>query len=383
MVHSPFSSFSSSSALSSSALSSSALFVPVVGGERVDVSGTGVADPDRAGPDLVEFEELLPFVRAPGITDVLVLGDRGVWVDEGAGLRRTSMLLSEPRTQQLGTRLVEIAGRHVDEATPCADVHHGGGIRVHVVLAPISQSGTAISIRLPSTVGLGLDDLDRRGFFERIPRDLVEAAVVARRNVLVSGATGSGKTTLLGAMLQLVPHDERIVTVEDVAELRIDHPHVVRLQARQANAERVGSIGLERLVREALRMRPDRVVVGECRGAEVRVLMAALNTGHDGGAGTVHANSVQDVATRLEALGALAGLGAEPLARQAVSAFDLVLHLDRTDGRRGLAAVGRLALDGRDRLVVAEERPTTEGRVTDGTHPAVAFDRTGHASAGR
>jgi pilus assembly protein CpaF len=324
-------------------------FVPVLGDTRATPSAGR-----RSGAHLVEFEELLPFVTDPSVTDVLVLGDRGVWIDAGHGLARTDVVLVEQRARELGTRLVAHAGRHVDEASPSIDVHHADGIRVHVVLAPISQSGTAVSVRLPSTVRFGLDDLEARGFFDRIPRRVVERAVESRSNVLVTGATGSGKTTLLGAMLALVPADERIVTVEDVAELRIDHPHVVRLQARQPNAEGSGAIDLERLVREALRMRPDRVVVGECRGREVRELMAALNTGHDGGAGTLHANGTAELPARLEALGALAGLDAVPLARQAVSAFDLVLHVDRTDGRRGLASVGRLAVDTRDRLVVID-----------------------------
>ena len=167
-----------------------------------------------------------------------------------------------------------------------------------------------------------------------------------RENLLITGAAGAGKTTLLAALLAAAPPGERIVTIEDVAELRIDHPHHVRLEARQANLEGAGAIGLARLVREALRMRPDRLVVGECRGEEVRELLTALNTGHDGGAGTVHANSLDDVPARLEALGALAGLGDQALARQVVSAIGLVLHVARgADGIRRLAGVGRPVLD--------------------------------------
>ena len=162
------------------------------------------------------------------------------------------------------------------------------------------------------------------------------------------------KTTLLAALLALAPQSERIVTVEDVAELVIRHPHVVSLQARQANLEGRGGLDLAVLVRESLRMRPDRIVVGECRGAELRELLTALNTGHDGGAGTLHANSLDDVPARLEALGALAGLPADALARQAVSALDLVVHLVRAaDGRRSVAAVGGLRLGAGGRLEIA------------------------------
>lgn len=301
---------------------------------------------------VVEFEELAGLVSDAGVTDVLVVGGVGTWTDRGGGLEAAAPRLTEARTRELATRLVALGGRHVDETTPCADVRHGDGIRVHVVLAPVSVGGTAVSIRLPHPERPTLATLERAGTFEQVPRSVVEDAVATRRNVLVTGATGSGKTTLLAALLGAVPADERIVTVEDVAELRIAHPHVVALEARQANAEGVGALGLDRLVREALRMRPDRIVVGECRGAEVRELMSALNTGHDGGAGTVHANGVADVAARLEALGALAGLGVEALARQAVSAFDLVLHVERRAGGRRLAAVGAFHVGSDGRLGV-------------------------------
>lgn len=319
----------------------------------------GSSPPSRRRADaIVEFEELADLVSDAAVTDVLVLGGVGTWVDRGGGLLAVPPVLPEARTRELATRLVALGGRHVDETTPCADVRHGDGVRVHVVLAPVSVRGTALSIRLPHPEPPTLDALERSGTFEQVPRASVDRAVAARRNVLVTGATGSGKTTLLAAMLGAVPTDERIVTVEDVAELRIAHPHVVALEARQANAEGAGALGLDRLVREALRMRPDRLVVGECRGAEVRELLAALNTGHDGGAGTVHANGLDDVAARLEALGALAGLGVEALARQAVSAVDLVLHVERRAGCRRLAGVGVLQVGPDGRLVVRPTDPT-------------------------
>jgi pilus assembly protein CpaF len=313
----------------------------------------GAAPPARRRASVVvEFEELAALVADATVTDVLVVGGVGTWVDRGTGLEAVQPRLTEARARELATRLVALGGRHVDETTPCADVRHGDGVRVHVVLAPVSVGGTAVSIRLPQVHRPTLATLERGGTFAFVPRSVVEDAVAARRNVLVTGATGSGKTTLLAAMLGNVPVDERIVTVEDVAELRIAHPHVVALEARQANAEGVGALGLDRLVREALRMRPDRIVVGECRGAEVRELLSALNTGHDGGAGTVHANGIADVAARLEALGALAGLGAEALARQAVSAFDLVLHVERRAGQRRLGGVGTLCVGPDGRLEV-------------------------------
>ncbi|MCY7413419.1 MAG: TadA family conjugal transfer-associated ATPase [Salinibacterium sp.] len=301
------------------------------------------------------FGALAGLVADPTVTDIFVNGSHSLWVDRGGGLvRESAHELTEQSARELAVRLVALGGRHIDEAQPCVDTRLGDGVRVHAVLPPISTQGTLISIRLPSVAPFSVDDLDQAGFFEAAPLSAIRALVRQRKNLLVTGAGGSGKTTFLSAMLAEADHRERIVCIEDVAELRISHPHVVTLEARQANLEGAGELGLERLVREALRMRPDRLVRGECRGAEIRELLAALNTGHDGGAGTLHANSLADVPARLEALGALANLSPEAIARQAVSAIGAVLHLERRDDRRTLAAVGTLALDARGRLTMVE-----------------------------
>jgi pilus assembly protein CpaF len=218
----------------------------------------------------------------------------------------------------------------------------------------VSPKGTLLSIRLPRTTIVDIRALESSGFFDAVPVETVRSIVAARENILLTGAGGSGKTTTLGALLGLASPDDRIVAIEDVAELRVDHPHFVSLEARQPNLEGAGEVGLTRLLREALRMRPDRLVLGECRGPEIRDLLAALNTGHDGGAGTLHANSIDDVPARLEALGALAGLSPTAIARQAVSAIDWVLHLERDGPRRRLAQIGRFDLDARDRLRMAD-----------------------------
>lgn len=282
------------------------------------------------------FAELVSLVEDRTVTDVFCNGPGEVWVDRGAGLVRASVSLTEARLRELAVRLVSLGGRHVDEASPCVDARLEGGIRVHAVLPPISPSGTLLSIRFPSAVRIPVTDA-------RLIR-----LVDSRANLLITGAAGSGKTTLLAALLSLAAPTERIVAIEDVAELRVDHPHFVSLEARQANLEGVGEVSLARLLREALRMRPDRLVLGECRGAEVRELLSALNTGHDGGAGTLHANSLADVPARLEALGALAGMSEVAVARQAVSAIGAVVHLVRDGAGRRVQAVGRLALtDGR------------------------------------
>ncbi len=293
-----------------------------------------------------------PLLADPTVTDIFINGDSGVLVDRGRGAEREPLALSESDARALAVRLVALGGRHVDEATPCVDVRLGEGIRVHVVLAPIARAGTLVSVRIPRVTPFTLDDLDAAGFFVACSVDDVRVLVRSRTNLLISGAGGSGKTTFLAALLAAAPPTERLVIVEDVAELRITHPHVVALEARQPNLEGAGGIGLARLVRESLRMRPDRLVVGECRGEEVRELLSALNTGHDGGAGTVHANTLDDVPARLESLGALAGLGPEAVARQAASAIGAVLHVERAAGVRRLIGVGRLVIDARDRLRV-------------------------------
>jgi pilus assembly protein CpaF len=304
-------------------------------------------------PRSADFGPLADLVADPAVTDIFVNGSRDAWVDRGGGLDRVALHLSEPELRQLAVRLVSLGGRHIDEASPCVDARLHDGIRVHAVLPPVSPIGTLLSVRIPRLEPFALDQLDDAGFFADVPVRSVVALVAARKNLLLTGAGGSGKTTLLSALLGEADERERIVAIEDVAELRVAHPHFVSLEARQPNLEGAGGLDLARLVREALRMRPDRLVLGECRGAEIRELLAALNTGHDGGAGTLHANSLDDVPARLEALGALAGLSPTAIARQAVSAIGAVLHLERKDGVRRLTQLGTLVLDDRDRLAVA------------------------------
>lgn len=316
--------------------------------------GAGWPDGANVARSSAAFGMLGGLVSEAGVTDVFVNPDGAVWCDRGRGAVREGAIRIPPgEARELAVRLIALGGRHVDESSPAVDVRLGDGVRVHVVLPPIAPGGPAISIRLQRARPISLDELVADSFFSLVPIDEVLALVGARANLLITGAGGSGKTTLLGALLARAAPEERIVVLEDVAELRIAHPHVVALEARQANLDGAGAIAMERLVREALRMRPDRLVIGECRGAEVRELLSALNTGHDGGAGTLHANSLADVPARLEALAALAGLSVEAMARQAVSAFDAVLHVERTPNGRRLVALGRLALDPQSRLVVA------------------------------
>ncbi|CAM5501455.1 TadA family conjugal transfer-associated ATPase [Leifsonia shinshuensis] len=309
----------------------------------------------RGEPDVWEtFGPLAPYLMREGVTDLFVTGDGVLWSDGGPrGLHRVEGWWPDAHaTRRLATRLIASGGRHIDEATPFVDVRLPGGVRVHAVLPPISTGGTLLSIRVPSPTALRLDDLVAHGSLSAADAGRLRAAVAARVNILVTGAGGAGKTTLLAAMLAHAPPTERIVLIEDVAELRVPHPHVVGLQTRQPNLEGAGGVGLRRLVREALRMRPDRLVLGECRGEEVADLLSALNTGHDGGAGTLHANSLDDVPARMEALGALAGLDDIAVARQTVSAIGMIVHLDRSGDRRRVAGFGRFTTTADGRLAV-------------------------------
>jgi pilus assembly protein CpaF len=316
------------------------------------IAATHVPDPRH--PALDVFAD---YADLSEVTDLFVNGVAGLFIDRGRGAERIEgWSATGDDVRALAVELIAAGGRHIDDAAPCVDVRLEGGIRVHAVLEPIAADGAAISIRVPRADAPDLDALARAGMFDDESAARLRDLVARRANLLVTGAAGAGKTTLLAALLAATPGHERIVTIEDVAELRFAHPHHVRLEARQPNLEGAGGVDLARLVREALRMRPDRLVVGECRGAEVRELLAALNTGHDGGAGTLHANGLEDVPARLEALGVLAGLDAHALARQAVSALDIVLHVGRSaGGGRRLVGAGRPVIDADGRLAIEEE----------------------------
>jgi pilus assembly protein CpaF len=259
----------------------------------------------RVRAELWGLGPLQPLVELPGVTDVLVNGPDEVWLDRGAGLTRvTCELGGEEDVRALAVRLAAGSGRRLDEAAPWVDARLDAGVRLHAVIPPVSPSGTVISLRILRRQPFDLGDLVAAGCVPPSWAGVLNALVTERAAFLISGGTGAGKTTLLATLLSLAAPAERMVLVEDVGELTPRHPHVIRLEARHANVEGRGSVTLEDLVRQALRMRPDRLVVGECRGPEVRDLLAALNTGHAGGCGTVHANATADVPARLEALGA-------------------------------------------------------------------------------
>lgn len=326
--------------------------------------------------DVVGAGPLEPLLREPHVTDVLVNGPDRVYLDRGRGLELTAVSFADDESvRRLAQRLAALGGRRLDDATPYVDLRLPDGTRCHAVLAPLARPGTVISLRVPRRRAFTLDDLADAGLVDQQAASLLDEIVAARLAFLVSGGTGSGKTTLLAALLARVPPQERIVVVEDASELRPDHPHVVALEGRPPNIEGAGAVDVRTLVRQALRMRPDRLVVGEVRGAEVVDLLAALNTGHEGGCGTLHANSALDVPARVEALALAGGLGRDAAHSQLSSAVDVVLHLARDrDGVRRLrqVAVPARRPDGLVAMETALDLPATGPPVPGPAAPRLA-----------
>ncbi len=316
---------------------------------------------------------LEPLLALPGVTDVLVNGAGQVWLDRGDGLEPAGLSFPDDESvRRLAQRLAAAGGRRLDDASPYVDLRLPDGTRFHAVLAPIARPGTVLSLRIPRRRVFSLDDLRAAGAVGDEGAALLGRIVARRLAFLVSGGTGSGKTTLLNALLSLCDTGDRLVLVEDSSELRPDHPHVVALEARPPNIEGSGEVTVRTLVRQALRMRPDRLVVGEVRGAEVVDLLAAMNTGHEGGCGTLHANSAVDVPNRVASLAMAAGLPREAALGQLESAVDLVVHLHRpARGRRRVRDVGVIRREGPE--VVVTPAVTFDDRLQVSTGPA--FDR--------
>ena len=309
---------------------------------------------------------LEPLLADPTVTDVLVNGPREVWVDRGDGLVRTGLRFAdEAAVRRLATRLAAAGGRRLDDTQPWVDARLPDGVRLHAVLPPVAVGGTCVSLRVPRRRAFSLAQLVAAGAVPPEGADLLADIVAARVAFVVTGGTGTGKTTLLSALLTLVDPEHRLLLVEDAAELLPDHPHVVRLGARPANVEGAGEVTLRDLVRQALRMRPDRIVVGEVRGPEVLDLLGALNTGHEGGCGTVHANSAADVPARLEALGATAGMAREAVHSQVAAGLQVAIHLTRGATGRRVSGVSRLCR-GPHGLVVAVPAWSWDGRAPVG-----------------
>lgn len=291
--------------------------------------------------DLHGYGPLEPLLADPLVTDIVVNGPSEVWVDRGLGMQLTAVRFAgDSAVRRLAQRLASSVGRRFDDAAPFVDAPLTHGVRLHAALPPLVDR-ISVVLRIPRHRAWSLSDLVTSGMVAPDLEAVLHALVERRQTFLVTGGTGSGKTTLLNALLGLVSPTERLVVVEDTRELAPSHPHVVLLQTRPPNIEGAGAVSLQDLVRQTLRMRPDRLVIGEVRGAEVVDLLTAFNTGHAGGSATVHANSAADAVPRLEALAALGGLRRDALHRLVVAALDAVVHLERTpDGGRYVSTVG-------------------------------------------
>ena len=316
----------------------------VVGRVRARIGGLGPIEPLLADPE---------------VSDVLVNGPGPVWVERAGRIERTDVRLARPAIDLLIERVTAPLGLRADRATPVVDARLPDGSRVHVVLPPLAVDGPVVTIRRFGAVAVPLAD-----FCGPAVAGLLAEAMTAGLNIVVSGGTGGGKTTLLNALCRLLPRSERVVTVEDAAELRLPGDHVVRLETRPATADGLEAVGVRALVRAALRMRPDRIVVGEVRGPEALDMVQAMNTGHGGCLSTCHANGPVDALRRVETM-ALLGDGGVPLAAvrsQMAGALDLIVHVVRADGpRRRVAAVAEVvdAPGSADREVAV--RPLTDG----------------------
>jgi len=280
---------------------------------------------------------LSDLITKPGVTDVLINGHDEVWFDRGDGLERADISWpSEQDLREFAVRLVNQMHRRLDETQPFADVRLKNGVRMHAIIPPLTQSGTCISLRLPQQDALSLDQLVAKSMLSVSASEILTDIIHAGVSFLICGGTGTGKTTLLGALLMQISKQQRIVVVEDLFELTVHHPHVLNLQARQSNVDGVGTVSMRHLVRQALRMRPDRLIVGEVRGVEVIDFFTAMNTGHKGGCATIHANSARDVPARVETLGLLAGLPLSAIHNLFQCAISVILEVKhvRNLGRR-------------------------------------------------
>lgn len=303
--------------------------------------------------ELIGAGRLEHLLAEPDVADILVVGAERVWVDRGNGLQRTDIRFDdEAAVRRLASRLALSAGKRLDDAQPWVDGQladlgrRGHAVRLHAVIPPVATDGTCISLRVLRTATRNFDELVALGAVPDEAVDALRAMLRARLAFLIVGGTGSGKTTLLGSLIGEMDAAERVLCVEDALELDPPHPHIVRLVARTPNVEGVGEVPVRALVRQALRMRPDRIVVGEVRGAEVIDLLTALNTGHEGCAGTLHANSTSEVPARMEALAALGGMARDALHSQLAAAVHVVLGVARTPGgSRGLTEIGLVSRD--------------------------------------
>jgi pilus assembly protein CpaF len=323
--------------------------------------------------ELLGYGPIQPLLNDPDITEVMVNGPKSVYVEKKGQLQKSSVVFDDDNhVLQIIDRIILPLGRRVDADSPTVDARLPDGSRVNAVVPPVTIDGPCITIRKFSKERLGIDALIDFGSITDKMAEFLRACVLAHLNIIISGGTGSGKTTLLNVLSGFIPENERIITIEDAAELQLQQDHVLRMETKPANVEGRGAVTIRELVRNSLRMRPDRIVVGECRGGEALDMLQAMNTGHDGSLTTVHSNSPRDAIARLETLVLMAGmdLPLKVVRQQIASAVDLIVQQSRlTDGSRKVTAVTEVAGMEGDTVVLTDvfkfeqTSVTTDGKV--------------------
>ena len=292
----------------------------------------------------------------PNITDILVNGHKEIWIDQGQGLEKTKFtFLNEESVRALAQRLALSTGRRLDQSQPYVDTQLTKTIRLHAVLGPISSPGTVISLRIHKSQILTLSELVLNQTINNSQKEFITKIIQDQKSFVICGGTGSGKTTFLNSTLSECEKSQRILIIEDSRELNPQHPHVISLEGRPANIEGMGLITMKDLIKQSLRMRADRLIIGEVRGSEVIDWLAALNTGHSGSAGTIHANSIHEVIIRFESLGLMAGLSKEAIHSQLRTALNYVIHIERNNkGKRQVTGIGEFQTDSNGNSFIKE-----------------------------
>jgi pilus assembly protein CpaF len=286
----------------------------------------------------------------------LVNGYKEVWIDQGNDLERTKLsFLNEESVRSLAQQLALSTGRRLDQSQPYVDAQLSKTIRLHAILSPISNPGSIISLRIHRPEVLSLNNLVESQTITKQQKDFLEKIIKDNKSFIISGGTGSGKTTLLNSLLSSCDENQRILIVEDSRELNPQHPHIISLESRPANIEGMGLITMKDLIKQSLRMRPDRLIIGEVRGIEVIDWLSALNTGHRGCAGTIHANSIYEVVIRFESLGLISGLSKEAIHSQLKTALNYVIHIEKdSQGKRKVVGIGEFKVNEKGYLFVEE-----------------------------
>jgi pilus assembly protein CpaF len=344
---------------------------------RAEMSGLPLGNAERDAlrrgilDEIFAFGPITPLLSDPSVSEIMVNGFESIYVERGGLVSpHGGAFLSEESLRATIDRMVSKVNRRLDESSPYVDARLPDGSRINAIIPPVCLTGACLTVRKFRKEAFTLEELVRVGSLTQDAGEYLRNAVLERRNVVVSGGTGSGKTTLLNALSQFIPPEERIVTIEDAAEIRLQKPHVVQLEARPANIEGSGAVTIRDLVRNSLRMRPDRIVVGECRGGEALDMLQAMNTGHDGSITTGHANTPRDMLRRLETMVLLSGveipIGA--IREQIASAIDVIVHTARiAGGKRAVTSITEIAGMNESRILVQELFRWSKGSAEEGS----------------